>query len=128
MAITSFKDVQLQVDNVYNYKVKQSEIIPEGALVSLDAQGLAVNAVAGAKIVGVANGDKSRDEKGDVVVHVDTHGIITLATSEAVTQADLGSDVEVVDNATVKKKTSGKTVGQIVKRIDANTVRVRLNV
>lgn len=129
MAITTFKDVRLQVDNVYNYKVKANEVIPEGALVSLDANGLAVNAVAGEKIVGVANGDFSRDEAGDLVVHVDTHGIITLKTSASVAQSAVGSDVAVVDNETVSTTlTDAEVVGQIVKRIDATTVRVRLAV
>lgn len=62
--ITSFKDVRLQVDNVYNYKVKDGETIPEGALVGLDEDGLAVNAVAAERIVGVANGDFSKDSGG----------------------------------------------------------------
>ena len=126
--ITSFKDVRLQVENVYNYKVKAGETIPEGALVGLDVDGLAVNAVAAKRIVGVANGDFSKDEKGDLVVHVDTHGIITLQTSATITQASVGSPVQVVDNQTVAVATTGVKVGEIVKRIDANTARVRLHV
>lgn len=129
MAITTFKDVRLQVDNVFNYRIKANEVIPEGALVSLDANGLAVNAVAGAKIVGVANGDFSKDESGAIVVHVDTHGIITLKTSASVAQSAVGADVAVVDNETVTTTVASVAViGQIVKRIDATTVRVRLKV
>lgn len=63
------------------------------------------------------------------MVHVDTHGIITLKTAATITQAAVGSDVAVADNETVTTTlTDAEVVGQIVKRIDANTARVRLAV
>lgn len=126
MAITSFKDVRRQVDNVYHYIIKENEVIPEGALVGIDANGLAINAIADSKVIGVCEGQDD-DVNGTLMVRVWTHGIITVKTNAAITQADIGKQVKAVDNETVAIASDGDVViGELTAMIDANNARMRV--
>lgn len=122
MAITAFKDVFRQVDNVMHYKLKANEVIPEGALVAIDSNGLAINAVATSKIVGVATGVIQ-----DGRVEVYTGGIIDVKYNGTATQAKVGELVTTVDNETVKTAaTSNPIAGVVVEFKSATQVRIRI--
>lgn len=122
MAITAFKDVFRQVDNVMHYKIKANEVIPEGALVAIDSNGLAINAVATSKVVGVATGVIQ-----DGRVEVYTGGIIDVKYNGTATQAKVGELVTTVDNETVKTAATGNPIaGVVVEFKSATQVRIRI--
>nr|DAH67021.1 MAG TPA: capsid fiber protein [Caudoviricetes sp.] len=122
MAITAFKDVFRQVDNVMHYKLKANEVIPEGALVAIDSNGLAINAVATSKVVGVATGVIQ-----DGRVEVYTGGIIDVKYNGTATQAKVGELVTTVDNETVKTAATGNPIaGVVVEFKSATQVRIRI--
>lgn len=122
MAITAFKDVFRQVDNVMHYKLKANEVIPEGALVAIDSNGLAINAVATSKVVGVATGVIQ-----DGRVEVYTGGIIDVKYNGTATQAKVGELVTTVDNETVKTAGTGNPIaGVVVEFKSATQVRIRI--
>ena len=122
MAITAFKDVFRQVDNVMHYKIKANEVIPEGALVAIDTNGLAINAVATSKVVGVATGVIQ-----DGRVEVYTGGIIDVKYNGTATQAKVGELVTTVDNETVKTAATGNPIaGVVVEFKSATQVRIRI--
>lgn len=122
MAITAFKDVFRQVDNVMHYKIKANEVIPEGALVAIDSNGLAINAVATSKVVGVATGAIQ-----DGRVEVYTGGIIDVKYNGTATQAKVGELVTTVDNETVKTAGTGNPIaGVVVEFKSATQVRIRI--
>lgn len=122
MAITSFKDVRRQVDNVMHYPIKDGENIPEGAIVAVDANGVAINAIAGSKVVGVATGGYQ-----DGQVEVWTGGIIDVKYDGTATQAKVGGLVKTVDNETVTDAAADDAVaGIIVEFKDAGNVRIRV--
>ena len=122
MAITTFKDVARQVDNIAHYPIKASEVIPEGAIVAVNASGLAINAVANSKVVGVATGNKQ-----DGQVEVWTGGVIDAKFSGTATQATVGTLVATADNETVAAATTGQNVaGVVVEFKSASAVRIRV--
>lgn len=122
MAITAFKDVFRQVDNVMHYKIKANEVILEGALVAIDSNGLAINAVATSKVVGVATGVIQ-----DGRVEVYTGGIIDVKYNGTATQAKVGELVTTVDNETVKTAATGNPIaGVVVEFKSATQVRIRI--
>jgi hypothetical protein len=131
-AITARKDVQRQQGEILPYPVEEATKIFEGALVSVNAAGYAVNATDAANdiFVGVADitVDNTAGADGAETVHVRTSGVIDVVTS-GLSQANVGDKVYVVDNQTVAlaaTTTNDVLVGKIVKFISATKVRVAI--
>ncbi|BBF92366.1 hypothetical protein [Blastochloris tepida] len=121
MALTQERDTPMRDGAIYRHPVAASTKILKGALVVLDAG----NAKPGATATGlIAAGraeetvDNSSGSAGDVWITV-RRGVFRFANKadDAVTQADVGKDCYVVDDATVAKTTAANT------RSKAGTVR-----
>jgi hypothetical protein len=131
-AITAFKDVRRQENNIGHLKLAANTTIPEGALVGITSGGLARNAAAGDKVLGVASkGASNQNGKTDDHVEFWTYGVITVEFSGTATQADVAKYVKSVDNATVALHVTGTdaaelVAGRIVEVLTASRVRIAL--
>lgn len=131
-AITGFKDVRRQENNIGHLKLAANTTIPEGALVGITAGGLAQNAAAGDKILGVASRTASNQNgKSDDHVEFWTYGVITVQFNGTATQADVAKYVKSVDNQTVALHVTATDAadlvcGRIVEVLSASRVRIAL--
>lgn len=131
--LTVKRDVRRQPGEVFSLEVEESTKILEGALVSANAAGYAVNAadIANTFFIGVADEtcDNSAGADGAKKVKIRCGGIIDVAVSDTISQANIMDPVYVVDNQTVglaATTTNDVPVGRIVKFVSANKARVAL--
>ena len=132
-AITSFKDVARQENNIGHLKLAPGVSIPEGALVGVNAQGLATNAAESTAdtVVGVA-ASPAGVGLGKTADHVQfwTYGVITVNAAFSAKQSDIAAYVKVKDNQTVDKVTlpadAGKECGRIVEVLSSSKIRIAL--
>ena len=131
-AITTRKDVRRQENNIGHLALAPETTIPEGALVGVNSDGYAVNAVAStaARVVGVASITASNVTREDDHTEFWTGGVIRVNTGFNAVQADVASYVKVVDNQTVAKLANGDNaslaIGRIVEIISSTQVRIAL--
>ena len=132
--ITARKDVRRQEGRVLSFPVEEATTIYEGALVSVNAAGYAVNAsdAANDAFVGVchvgADNSGGADGAGEKV-QVWTDGVIDCVYAGTATQANVGDLVYAVDNQTVDvvgDTTNDVLVGKIVEFVTATKVRVAI--
>ena len=128
---TAKKSLNRQDGIVYPFQVAASTTIPEGALVSINAAGYAVNATDAANdvFVGVADEtiDNSSGAAGAKKIKIRRTGVFTVVFAGTATIADVNTLVYVVDNQTVNlaaATTNDVLVGRIVEFISATKVRV----
>lgn len=130
--ITARKDEQHQQGIQFALLMGAEEIF-EGALVSVDANGYAVNAGddAGAVFAGVAQEtvDNSGGAAGDKEIVVRSGGIVQVNAAFSAAQTNVGDEVTLSDNQTVD--VAGTTVndvvcGRIQKVVSSSVVRVAL--
>ena len=128
---TAKKSLNRQDGIVYPFQVAASTKIPEGALVSINAAGYAVNATDAANdvFVGVADEtiDNSSGAAGAKKIKIRRTGVFTVVFAGTATIADVNTLVYVVDNQTVNlaaATTNDVLVGRIVEFISATKVRV----
>lgn len=127
---TAKKSTDRQDGEIVSFK--QSNVsIPEGALVSVNAAGYAVNATDTANdvVVGIADEtvDNSAGSAGDKSIKVRRTGVYSFVFSGTATIADVNSLVYAVDNQTVAlaaTTTNDVLVGRIVEFVTATKVRV----
>jgi len=128
------KDGQLIAYPMSNVK------IPKGALVNINCDGYADNALGfpGEAFAGVAyeTVDNSAGSMGDLSIRVETTGTFIFAVGDGNgAQTDVGKEFYVVDNQTVTNDrtdnlagvNNGVAVGIAVESIDADTVRIRID-
>ena len=132
-AITARKDTRRQEAVILPFPVEENTKIVEGALVSVNAAGYAVNATdaAGERVVGVASdlADNTGGADGAIDVTVWTGGAHTFVSQFSATIANVGDKVYAVDNQTVDlaaTTTNDVLVGVIVGVESASQVRVML--
>lgn len=129
-AITTRKDVRRQANYIGHAKLAPSTTIPEGALVGVNAQGLATNAAAtsAAKVLGVAS--KTATAGRDGHVEFETSGVISVKAGFSAAAGDLGELVKVKDNQTVDKLGGGDDqkliCGRIVEVVSSTELRIAL--
>lgn len=131
--ITAKKDVRWQPADIYHFPVEEDTKILEGALVSVNAAGYAVNASDAASdlFVGVADrtADNTDGADGAIEVHVRMGGVIDVVFGGTAAQSSIGDLVYVVDNQTVDLAgvtTNDVLVGRIVEFTSATKVRVAI--
>lgn len=124
------KSTGRQDGDIISFK-QGAEKIPEGALVSINAAGYAVNATDAANdvFVGVADEtvDNSAGAAGATRIKVRRNGVYNVVFGGTATIADVNTLVYVVDNQTVDLigvTTNDVLVGRIVEFISATKVRV----
>ena len=124
------KSTDRQNGDVLSFK-QGAEKIWEGALVSVNAAGYAVNATDAANdvFVGVAEEtvDNSAGSAGDKSIKVRRNGVYTMVFGGTATIADVNTLVYVSDNQTVNLAgalTNDVLVGRIVELVTATKVRV----
>lgn len=131
MAITEAKlTLDWQPGDIVSFK--QSNVkIPEGAIVSINAAGYAVNGTDAANDVFVGIADETVDNTagsaGDKRIKVRRNGIYTFKYAGTATIADVNTLVYIADNETVDVAgdlTNDVLVGRIVEVLTASTVRV----
>jgi len=110
-----------------------AEKIVEGALVSVNSAGFAVNAGddAGAVFAGVAQEtvDNSAGAAGDTEIVVRSGGIVQVKTAFSAAQTNVGDEVTLSDNQTVDvagTTTNDVVCGRIQKVESSSVVRVAL--
>lgn len=130
--LTQARDEKHQQGVQFALPVGVEEIF-EGALVSVNTDGYAVNAGddAGAVFVGVAQEsvDNSGGSAGDKKVVVRQGGIVEVASAFSAAQGNVGDVVTASDNQTVDlaaTTTNDVTVGRIVEVVSSSVVRVAL--
>lgn len=130
--ITARRDEQYQ-QGVQFPLLAGAEQIFEGALVSVNSSGYAVNAGddAGAVFAGVAQEtvDNSGGAAGDKEVVVRQGGIVLLNAAFSAAQTNVGDEVTASDNQTVDlaaTTTNDIAVGRIVEVVSSSKVRVAL--
>ncbi|MFQ3550393.1 MAG: hypothetical protein SNJ70_11670 [Armatimonadota bacterium] len=116
-----------------SYPMAQAKI-PKGALVCINADGYAVNAVDSANhtFAGVAfeTVDNSAGANGDKNIRVFTSGTFEFVDGGGnCAQTDIGVAFKIVDNQTVTdaSTTANITAGVAVERISSNKVRIRID-
>lgn len=129
---TAKKSLDRQDGDIYSFKVAASTTIPEGALVSINAGGYAVNATdtTAEVVVGVADETIVNVTAGDKSIKVRRNGVFTFVFGGTATIADVNTLVYVVDNQTVDLvgvTTNDVLVGRIVEFVTATKVRVDIN-
>lgn len=113
------------------HPVKASTKVYKGSLVCVDATGFAVAGAdsAGNTFVGMAieNADNSAGSDGTTNVRVQTMGVFSFAKGGSETQADVGSQLFIVDDQTV---TSDSTINNIacgtLEGLDGSDLWVRI--
>jgi len=132
-AITARKDTRRQEAVILPFPVEENTKIVEGALVSVNAAGYAVNATdtASERVVGVASAtaDNTGGADGAIDVTVWTNGAHSFVSQFSATIANVGDKVYAVDNQTVDLAgvtTNDVLVGVIVGVESASQVRVLL--
>lgn len=132
-AITARKDTRRQEAVILPFPVEENTKIVEGALVSVNAAGYAVNATdtTGERVVGVASAsaDNTGGADGAIDVTVWTNGAHSFVSQFSATIANVGDKVYAVDNQTVDLAgvtTNDVLVGVIVGIESASQVRVML--
>lgn len=132
-AITARKDTRRQEAVILPFPVEENTKIVEGALVSVNAAGYAVNATdtTGERVVGVtsASADNTGGADGAIDVTVWTNGAHSFVANFSATIANVGDKVYAVDNQTVDlaaTTTNDVLVGVIVGVESASQVRVML--
>lgn len=132
-AITATKDTRRQEAVILPFPVEEATKIPEGALVSVNAAGYAVNATdtTAERVVGVASAeaDNTSGADGAIDVHVWTGGAHTFVSGFSATIANVGDKVYAVDNQTVDlagTTTNDVLVGVVVGVLSTSAVRVLL--
>lgn len=129
-AITAKKDVRRQPGEVLSFVVKDNEVIPEGALVSVDSNGELVNATdaSGDVFVGVA--DETVDNSDDgLECKVRVGGVIDVVSRLSAAATNVGDLVYAFDNQTVDlagNLTNDVLVGRIVEVVSSSKLRVGL--
>lgn len=131
MPLTAPRNTPARTGEVFGFPVAASTTIHQGALVALDAGYAAPGATAtGLVAVGRAESSATAVSAGDATVEV-RRGVFKFANSaaaDAVSQADVGADCYIVDDATVAKTNGTNTrsrAGQIV-AVDADGVWVQV--
>lgn len=112
MALTQARNTPQKAGEVFDFPVKGSTTVHQGALVVL-AAGLAVGGSTATGLIAVGRAEASVTAvlAGDALVPV-RRGIFKFANSaaaDAVAQADVGSDCYVVDDQTVAKTNGSNT-------------------
>lgn len=132
-AITARKDTRRQEAVILPYPVEENTKIVEGALVSVNAAGYAVNATdtTGERVVGVASAsaDNTGGADGAIDVTVWTNGAHSFVANFSAAISNVGDKVYAVDNQTVDlaaTTTNDVLVGVIVGIESASQVRVML--
>lgn len=132
-AITARKGTRRQEAVILPFPVEENTKIVEGALVSVNAAGYAVNATdtAGERVVGVASAsaDNTGGADGAIDVTVWTNGAHSFVSQFSATIANVGDKVYAVDNQTVDLAgvtTNDVLVGVIVGIESASQIRVML--
>ena len=132
-AITARKDTRRQEAVILPFPVEEATKIVEGALVSVNAAGYAVNATdtASERVVGVASAeaDNTSGADGAIDVTVWTGGAHTFVSGFSATIANVGDNVYAVDNQTVDlvgTTTNNIQVGVVVGVLSTSAVRVLL--
>lgn len=131
MAITTAKKNLDRQDGVVVSFLQSNVSIPEGALVSINAAGYAVNATDAANDVFVGIADESVDNSGgsagDKRIKVRRTGVYTVLFDGTAAQSDVNTLVYVKDNETVDiagDLTNDVLVGRIVEVLSTSKVRV----
>ena len=131
MAITTAKKNLDRQDGVVVSFLQSNVSIPEGALVSINAAGYAVNATDAANdvFVGIADEivDNSGGSAGDKRIKVRRTGVYTVLFDGTAAQSDVNTLVYVKDNETVDiagDLTNDVLVGRIVEVLSTSKVRV----
>lgn len=131
--ITARKDTRRQEAVRLPFPVEENTKIFEGALVSVNAAGYAVNAsdTTGERVVGVAceTADNTGGADGAIDVIVWTDGAHSFASGFSATIANVGDKVFAVDNQTVDlaaTTTNDILVGVVVGIESSSQVRVLL--
>lgn len=131
--ITATKDTERQEGQILHYLVEEATTIEEGAAVSVNAAGYAVNASDAANdiFVGVAHKkvDNSAGADGAEYVEVWTNGVHSFVSRFSAAQANIGDKVYAFDNQTVDlaaNLTNDVLVGKIVEVVSTAKVRVAL--
>lgn len=132
-AITARKDTRRQEAVILPFPIAATTKIVEGALVSVNAAGYAVNATdtTGERVVGVASqeADNTTGAAGDIDAIVWTGGAHTFVSGFSATIANVGDKVYAVDNQTVDiaaTTTNDILVGVVVGVLSTSAVRVLL--
>ncbi len=132
-AITALKDTRRQEGVILPFPVEEATKIVEGALVSVNAAGYAVNATdtASERVVGVATAeaDNTSGADGAIDVTVWTDGVHDFVSAFSATIANVGDKVYALDNQTVDvagSLTNDILVGVVVGVISTSKVRVML--
>ena len=132
-AITARKDTRRQEAVILPFKVEENTKIVEGALVSVNAAGYAVNATdtASERVVGVASAeaDNTGGADGAIDVTVWTGGAHSFVAAFSAAISNIGDKVYAVDNQTVDlaaTTTNDVLVGVIVGVESSSQVRVLL--
>ena len=132
-AITALKDTRRQEAVILPFPVEEATKIVEGALVSVNAAGYAVNATdtASERVVGVATAeaDNTSGADGAIDVTVWTDGAHDFVSAFSATIANVGDKVYALDNQTVDvagSLTNDILVGVVVGVISTSKVRVLL--
>lgn len=134
MALTKDKDTKMQLGNVQEYGVLASTIIYGGALACLNAAGWLVPGATATTLVAVGRADERADNSAGAngAIRGKVRSGVFLfknsASSDEITQAEIGDDCYIVDDETVAKTNGGSTrsvAGKIV-QVDAQGVWVRI--
>lgn len=131
MAITTAKrNLDYAPGEIVSFKMSNVSI-PEGAIVSINAAGYAVNGTDAANdvFVGIADEtvDNSDGSAGDKRIKVRRKGIYTFKFDGSAAQADVNTLVYIKDNETVDiagDLTNDVLVGRIVRVLSTSLVRV----
>lgn len=121
MAITTDKP-RTYIVNAQDWEaipVAASTLIPEGAAVSIDGSGYAVNATGTSGFAGFARRscDNSAGVAGAKTVVVWTKGKVIIGVSDAIAMTDRGGTIEMSDNDTFRlaAQITGLPVGRLQK-------------
>lgn len=131
MAITTAKkSLDYAPGDIVSFRVAASTTIPEGAIVSVNAAGYAVNGTDAANDVFVGIADETVTNgitAGEKRIKVRRTGVYTFKYNGTATVADINTLVYITDNETVDVAgdlTNDVLVGRIVDFLSASLVRV----
>ncbi len=131
MALSADRATSYQEGRVSVYPVYQSVTIYAGSLVCVNSSGYAVPAAddAGNRFIGVARhqADNSGGSSGDITVEVWREGVFDFAAT-SISQADVGSDMYVVDDQTFDETDPGNAIkcGKLEEYISATRGKLRV--
>ena len=126
---TAKKGLRRQDGEILSFQVASATTIPEGAIVSINAAGYAVNATDAANdvVVGIADETVVNPSGGTLLIKVCRTGVFTIVFGGTATIADVNTLVYVVDNQTCNLAavtTNDVVLGRIVEVISSTKVRV----